>query len=899
MSTSPPSDVMTLAGLALANGPWLAVRLGRLAEHAGHPLPAAIIEGAVLGSSRVLAQVLNDEGRPAANADHETDPAAILGREQAQAHQQAGLDMPGSLRSLRLLRRAYDDLVRESWVDKDSRGRAHEDVERFFERMLIGHFLTWAGSVAASAPAPAADNGELSGLLAQREDELRRAMDAARQATAALRQSRERVNALAGELAQAQAWGKTQLEAQEALKAELDAAREAARTGAEAGGTAALKAEFAAAQEQSKARQAALSANIKALEDRLAEAQSALAAQREVEEAREMALKEIDSARAEAEASREALRQAQEAAQTAVARAEAQTLLARREAEEAREQAQRDVKAAQEELRRAREGHATLVSEAEAMRARLAETGSRLTEVRRSEEAEIQARLAQAASALTQSQERVAVLEAEQRVAQQNIEGLSVRLAEQESLHSFKDERLREQSRTVIESQELLVRLGATKDEIAARAQAAEAECAGLTAELARLRQELAAASVQRDEQSGSAQSLAAERDSLAARLVQTANALDAATRQAQDATSAYDATVGLLSTHLNLTADAVAAVDAGGVVTAWNPRFPELFGLTEADRAGGLTAILPRLAARLQRPEDFLARVGELIADAALSEQGLVLATITGQTLVFGCHSTTASGTAPGTAPGGATGRLFNFRDVSLERDMENLVREIESITRYELGQSLMAFIHLPEELLGDPAVTPEQAAKLTIIRDSGFRIVNTVNMAVDIFRMERGLYQMPPGRSLDLAVVARRAAKDVGQLAVSRHIELELMLGGSPLPGDASLPGPGDPIPAHALALNLLRDALEAAPRQSSVQAALSTDEAAKVLCLDITRPGTLGPDEQARFFDKPVGADNGDGLARARYAARLIASSFGGSLSVSASPETTTLSLRLPKA
>ncbi|MDO9083893.1 MAG: hypothetical protein Q7U56_11490, partial [Humidesulfovibrio sp.] len=859
------------------------------------------------------------------------DPAAIQGREQAQAHRQAGLDMPGSLRVLRLLRRDFDDLVRESWVDKESRARAHEDVERFFERMLIGHFVAWAGSVAA--PPPAAPTGEvkrLSGLLAQRDDELKRAMDAARQATSGLRKSRERASALAAELTQAQAWAKTQLEAQESLKAELAVAKEPparAETGAGAGDSPTLKVQYAAAQarlETYAARAKAQNAQRAELEAQLAEARSALAAQREE-------------------------------AQGSITRAESQTLQAQREAEEAREQALRDVgsaraeaEAAIEELRRAREGHASLASEAEAMRTRLAETGSRMAEARQTEEGDLQVRLAQATSTLAQSQERVQTLEAKLREAGQNVQGLSARLAEQESLHAFKDERMREQSRAVTETQELLARLGATKDEIVSRAltaeaerdqmraerdqvsaerdqvsaeraaarkqlarqdasraeaaaqsQAVRAECGTLTAELARVRLELAAAASGHEELSGRAQALETERNGLAERLIQTGNALDLATRQGQAAVNARDACTRLLSTHLALTPDAVATADSGGGALAWNPRFAELFGLTEADRAGGLKTVLPRLAARLERPKPWLARVRELLANPGLAEAGQTLATTTGQTLVFRSQPTARPEGGSTAMSEGAGGRLFSFRDVSLEHDMEHLVREIENITREELGQSLTAFIHLPQELLDDPAVTPAQAGKLTVIRDSGYRIVNTVNMAVDIFRMERGLYQMPPGSTLDLAVVARRAAKDAGPLAASRHIGLELLLGGSPLPMDAVLPAPGYAIPAHALALNLLRDALEAAPRQSRVQAVLRIDEAANVLGLDITRPGSVSPEEQARFFDKPVGAEAQDGLARGRYAARLIAGSFGGSLTVRSSPETgTTLSLRLPK-
>lgn len=926
MSDSTPSDSMTLAGLALANGPWLGVRLQKLAEHAGHPLTEETIESAVSGSSRVLAQVLDAEGRPSANADHTTDPAAQLGREQAQLHQQAGLDMPASLRVLRLMRRAYDDLVRESWVDTDSRSRAHEDVERFFERMLIGHCLTWAGNATTQQPAPAANAADraeaerLAALVAQRESEVRRALDAARML-------RERATTLGTELAQAKSWGTAQRAAREALKAELAAAKEA-QAGTAASELAALKAEFAEAEAQSQMRLTTLVAKVKALETRrmeletrMAEAHSALAAQREVEAAHELALKEIDNARAEADASREELRKLRQQAQEAVDKAESQTLLARREAEIAQSQALADVNHAREELRKAQEAHATLASEAEAMRAHLAETGSRMSSARRAEEAELQARLAQA-------QERVQALEAEAGEAGRNSQSLSERLAEQEGLHAFKDERLREQSRAVAETQELLVSLGAAKKELQAQVQAAEGERnrldaelaaltassqaghAALTSELDALRQQLAtesadlrakldAAETSRDTSQKSVQDLEAERDSLATRLIEKGNALAEAERQGQDATTARDTCASLLSTHLALTEDAVAAVDGRGNITAWNPRFPNLFGLTEADRTSPLETLLPLLAKQLQRPEAFLARMRKLMTDPADSEDGLTLATTTGQTLVFRSHPTAKPEGGLEDSGKNTGSRLLNFRDVSLEHDMENLVREIEAITRYELGHSLTAFIHLPQELLDDPATTPEQTQKLAVIRDSGYRIVNTVNMAVDIFRMERGLYHMPPGRNLDLAVVARRAAKDVGQLAASRHIDLELLLGDSPLPQDTTLPGPGDTIPAHALVLNLLRDALEAAPRQSSVRASLHLDKKAKLLCLDITRPGALTPDQLASFFDKPVGKEPGDGLARARYASKLIANTFGGSLNATTSPESTTLSLRLPKA
>lgn len=188
---SDPQSLSGLSGLAAANGPWLAARLRRLAELGGLPLSPEVVDSAVNGTSRVLEQILAAEGRPVVSVDAALDPAVALGREQAAAHRSAGLSMPESLKVQRLLRRAYDDLVRESWVEKDSRGRAHEDVERFFERALAGLVETWAAS--AGAPPPQED---LAALVARREDELRRALHAARQLSQALQQAKERIAAL-------------------------------------------------------------------------------------------------------------------------------------------------------------------------------------------------------------------------------------------------------------------------------------------------------------------------------------------------------------------------------------------------------------------------------------------------------------------------------------------------------------------------------------------------------------------------------------------------------------------------------------------------------------------------------------------------------------------------------
>ncbi|MDR3641774.1 MAG: hypothetical protein P4L39_10680 [Humidesulfovibrio sp.] len=363
MAQPADKDTLTLAGLAAANGPWLSVRLLRLAELAGRPLASEVVENAVAGASKVLGEILNSEGHPALNMDAASDPVAQWGREQAEAHQGAGLFMPASLKVQRLLRRAYDDLVRESWVERDSRARAHEDVERFFERALVGLVSVWTGQSTADQRAQA--DKSLAELVARREDELRRTLDAAKKITQLMHQARERAEATAREL-------------------ELVRAR-------------------------SQAEKQALAAQLRGLEEeravlggRLTDLETALTAHGDAEQELARVRAEADRERDRAEAARAELRALQEKIQDLRRQEELQTRGVQAEAE---------AEALRTELRALREAHASLASEAEAMRARLSEAGSRASEVRRSEEEESQTRLAQAAEALAQAQARVAGLE--------------------------------------------------------------------------------------------------------------------------------------------------------------------------------------------------------------------------------------------------------------------------------------------------------------------------------------------------------------------------------------------------------------------------------------------------------------------------------------------------------
>ncbi len=696
MPQPPAHDTMTLAGLAAANGPWLAARLQRLAEHANAPLPQDVVEGAVHGASLVLAQIMNAEGRPAAQVDEAADPAIALGREQALAHQRAGLSLPASLKVQRLLRRAYDDLVRESWVEKDSRARAHEDVERFFERALTGLVAAWTGYAQAEE--------QQARLLALREDQLRRALTAAKKFSQAASNARERAEALAGELEQARAQqaqaggqthsgGQTQAEPAHDMEARLaQALAEAVRSAAE---LRTLQQEHAILADEAEAMRA-----------HLAETGSRLAVVRQAEGVENLArlnraLEDLAVATERGEALEEQLALAVHAGQ------ERQARLAG--LEEQMDESSRDLANVREKL-------ATLSLERDTLAERSAvlETGG----------AEFSAQLDRLAQELAETEARRAEQEAEAQARIQELEAereaLAARLAEAGDLAVRLAGDLKTAENEAAEARERAAQAeaqvheraaenAAERDKLSARLtgelDAAEARINALSEELKESARSLTAARAQAEEAMADASDRSqaldaqqAEREGLAARLTEAeaqaselskaldrareelavaeARRLDAERRASEAQVQGGETVQGdksrldelaaarkdaedLLAAHLEFSPEAVAALDAGGAFTIWNTRFATLFGLTETDLAPGLEAALPLLAARLAQPEAFVDRLREFAASPYLVEDGMPLATLAGETLVF--RSAPLKDKA-GNAEGG---RLLQFRTV------------------------------------------------------------------------------------------------------------------------------------------------------------------------------------------------------------------------------------------
>ncbi len=230
---------------------------------------------------------------------------------------------------------------------------------------------------------------------------------------------------------------------------------------------------------------------------------------------------------------------------------------------------------------------------------------------------------------------------------------------------------------------------------------------------------------------------------------------------------------------------------------------------------------------------------------------------------------------------------------DITAQREMEGLREDVERITRHDLKSPLSAVISMPQLILEEGGLSETQEQFLHMIHDSGQRILEMVNRSLDIYKMERGAYQLQPG-AVDLRKVARRIVQDMKHQAQQSLVEV--LLYPEQQNAASGWQARGEEMLCYSLLANLLRNAIEATPQGGRVTLQLSSDNSQCVTT--IHNPLPVPSEVRDTFFQKyaTFGKQKGTGLGT--YSARLMAQTMQGSLDMETDAETgTTLTLRLP--
>lgn len=229
---------------------------------------------------------------------------------------------------------------------------------------------------------------------------------------------------------------------------------------------------------------------------------------------------------------------------------------------------------------------------------------------------------------------------------------------------------------------------------------------------------------------------------------------------------------------------------------------------------------------------------------------------------------------------------------DITAQRQMEALREDVERITRHDLKSPLSAVISMPQLILEEGELSETQQEFLHMIHDAGQRILDMVNRSLDIYKMERGVYELQPG-PVDLRKVAGRVVQDLKHQAMKALVEVNLQQ----IPQQqAPCVARGEEMLCYSLLANLLRNAIEACRQGAAVTVQLGSDSQG---CLvSIHNPQAVPPEIRDKFFQKYVTHGKQQGTGLGTYSARLMAQTMRGSLDMETHEATgTTLRLRLP--
>jgi len=220
-----------------------------------------------------------------------------------------------------------------------------------------------------------------------------------------------------------------------------------------------------------------------------------------------------------------------------------------------------------------------------------------------------------------------------------------------------------------------------------------------------------------------------------------------------------------------------------------------------------------------------------------------------------------------------------------------------VERITRHDVKTPLNSIIGFSQLLMADDNLNDDQQESLATIEDSAYRILNIINLSVDLFRMEQKTYPLNPV-SVNLLHVIEKITVESGGLIRGRELKIHTLMQGNPVREKEYFYAKGEELLYYSMLANLIKNALEASPERETVTISLNKNPQTEESIISIHNKGAVPEEIRDRFFEIYVTAGKKNGTGLGTYSAKLIAETLRGSIHMATSEENgTTLTVRIP--
>jgi PAS domain S-box-containing protein len=338
---------------------------------------------------------------------------------------------------------------------------------------------------------------------------------------------------------------------------------------------------------------------------------------------------------------------------------------------------------------------------------------------------------------------------------------------------------------------------------------------------------------------------------------------------------------------------EALLLVSPAQRLVSVNRRFEELFGLPAKEVTGRrMDELRPLVEHVFADPAALAARVGTTIDDTG-AHVAETFAQVWPQERQLELFS------SPVRSDGRFLGRLFGFRDVTHERELDRMKTEFVSQVSHELRTPLTAIKGFTDMMLDGDAgdVNEEQAEYLQIVKQNADRLVTLINDLLDVARIESGRIKLKI-EPIDLGAIVASVVATLRPLVDGKNQSLSVEI-------EPGLPlALGDHDRILQVVTNLISNAHKYTPAGGAIRVeATHAGELARIAVHD-TGIG-IAPEDVARLFTRFFRVDSsltreigGTGLGLSIV--KSIVELHGGTVTVESTPgEGSTFAFTLPLA
>jgi len=223
-------------------------------------------------------------------------------------------------------------------------------------------------------------------------------------------------------------------------------------------------------------------------------------------------------------------------------------------------------------------------------------------------------------------------------------------------------------------------------------------------------------------------------------------------------------------------------------------------------------------------------------------------------------------------------------------------LLREdVDRITRHDLKTPLSGIIGFPDAIKMAGDLNEEQLEMLDMIEESGYKMLDMINLSLDLYKMETGKYRFEP-MPVNLLAVVNKIFKEIRDEVETRELSIKVLFRGEPANEHDVFLIKGEELLCYSMLSNLIKNAVEASPTGAQVELAMVPGESA---IIRIHNTGSVPLEIRETFFEKYSTSGKSGGTGLGTYSAKLIAETLGGDIRLETSDEAgTTIILVLPK-